>query len=109
MYGRGKAYLLGVAYTDSVLTPQVGNSFNAERQYVNGVEPSADVVMLILKNICQTTVSPFVCLATIPFAKPVGLVLSHDIDAQTSFIDSLKFADLIILFLFGLVSFLAQL
>lgn len=93
-YGRGRAYLLGVSYTDSVLVPQIGNSYNAERQYVNGVEPSADVIMLILKGIGAQAVSPLVSLATIPYARPVGLVLSHDVDAQSSFVDSLKFAAL---------------
>jgi peptidoglycan/xylan/chitin deacetylase (PgdA/CDA1 family) len=93
-YGRGRAYLLGVSYTDSVLLPQTGGSYNAERQYANGVEPSADVIMLILKSVCASVVSPFVCLSTIPYAAPVGLVLSHDVDAQSSFLDSLKFASL---------------
>jgi peptidoglycan/xylan/chitin deacetylase (PgdA/CDA1 family) len=93
-YGRGKAYLLGVTYTDSILVPQLGNSYNAERQYVNGVEPSADVIMLILKGICGQVITPLVSLATIPYARPLGLVLSHDVDAQSSFLDSLKFADL---------------
>ncbi|HUI71913.1 MAG TPA: hypothetical protein VL354_15445 [Spirochaetia bacterium] len=93
-YGRGKAYLLGLSYTDSVLLPQVGGSYNAERQYANGVEPSADVIMLILKAICEEAVSPLVSLATIPYARSIGLVLTHDVDAQTSFLDSLKFARL---------------
>jgi peptidoglycan/xylan/chitin deacetylase (PgdA/CDA1 family) len=93
-YGRGKAWFLGVTYTESVLLPQIGGSYNAERQYVNGVEPSADVIMLLLKGICQGVVSPLVTLSTIPYARPVGLVISHDVDAQSSFLDSLKFADL---------------
>jgi peptidoglycan/xylan/chitin deacetylase (PgdA/CDA1 family) len=93
-YGRGRAYLLGVSYAESVLLPQVGSSFNAERQYANGVEPSADVIMLILRAICRAHVSPLVSLATIPYARPAALVLTHDVDAQTSFRDSLKFASL---------------
>jgi len=93
-FGRGKAYLLGISYVNSVLLPQIGGSYNAERQYVNGVEPSADVVMLILKAVCAEAVSPLVSLSTVPYARPAGLVLSHDVDAQSSFLDSLKFADL---------------
>ncbi|MGA2764416.1 MAG: polysaccharide deacetylase family protein [Spirochaetia bacterium] len=93
-YGRGKAYLLGLSYAESVLLPQVGGSYNAERQYANGFEPSADVILLILKSICMAASSPAVCLATIPYARPVGLVLTHDVDAQSSFLDSLKFAEL---------------
>jgi peptidoglycan/xylan/chitin deacetylase (PgdA/CDA1 family) len=93
-YGRGKAYLLGASYTESVLLPQVGASYNAERQYVNGIEPSADSIMLLLKAIWAHTDIPSVCLATAPYALPTALVLTHDVDAQTSFVDSLKFVAL---------------
>ncbi len=93
-YGRGRAYLLGLTYTESVLQPQIGKDYEAQRRYVNSHEPSADVVMLILKAIYEANYSPFVSLSTAPYSKPTALILSHDIDAQTSFVDSLKFADL---------------
>lgn len=93
-YGRGRAYLLGMSYTDSVLLPQIGGSYNAERQYVNGFEPSADVIMLIIKGTYEAACSPSVCLSTLPYALPLALVLTHDVDAQSSFMDSLKFAAL---------------
>jgi peptidoglycan/xylan/chitin deacetylase (PgdA/CDA1 family) len=93
-YGRGTAYLLGVSYTESVLLPMIGNDFEAQRSYVNSFEPSADVIMLILKAIYESEVDPFVYLSPIPFSKHTALILSHDVDAQTSFIDSLKFAEL---------------
>jgi peptidoglycan/xylan/chitin deacetylase (PgdA/CDA1 family) len=93
-YGRGRAYLLGVSYTESVLLPQVGGSYNAERQYANGIEPSADAILLLLKAVWAGTVAPAVCLATAPYARPTALILTHDVDAQTSFVDSLKFAAL---------------
>jgi len=91
-YGRGHTYLLGLSYTESVLLPQVGDDFEAQRQYVNSIEPSADVIMLILKAIYESNYSPYVYLSTAPYAKPTALILSHDVDAQTSFVDSLKFA-----------------
>ena len=93
-YGRGHTYLLGLSYAESVLLPQMGNDFEAQRQYVNSVEPSADAIMLILKAIYESTYRPAVYLSTAPYAKPTALILSHDVDAQTSFVDSLKFADL---------------
>jgi len=93
-YGRGRAYLLGVSYTESVLLPQVGGSYNAERQYVNGIEPSADSILLLLKAIWADAAAPSVCLASIPYALATALLLTHDVDAQTSFVDSLKFAAL---------------
>jgi peptidoglycan/xylan/chitin deacetylase (PgdA/CDA1 family) len=94
VYGRGRAYLLGLSYTESVLLPQTGGSYNAERQYVNGIEPSADALLLLLKAVWANAVSPAVCLATAPYARPTALLLTHDVDAQTSFVDSLKFAGL---------------
>ncbi|HEA66465.1 MAG TPA: hypothetical protein ENI07_06560 [Desulfobacterales bacterium] len=93
-YGRGKTYLLGVTYTDTVLLPQLGKDYEAQRKYVNAFEPSADVIMLILKAIYQAHTKPFIYLSPIPFAKTTALILTHDVDAQTSFVDSLKYADL---------------
>jgi len=93
-YSRGMAYLFGISYTESVLLPQIGKDYEAQRRYVNSFEPSADVFMLILKAIYESNVSPFVYLSTIPYSKSTALILSHDVDAQTSFVDSLKYANL---------------
>lgn len=93
-YGRGTAYLLGISYFDAVMRPQIGQDYEAQRKFVNAFEPSADVVMLILKAIYQTHTRPFVIRSAIPYAGPTALILSHDVDAQTSFVDSLKFARL---------------
>ncbi|UCB45537.1 MAG: polysaccharide deacetylase family protein [Spirochaetota bacterium] len=93
-YGRGKAYLLGLSYTEAVLLPQIGGDFEAQRKYVNSVEPSADVIMLIIRAIYEAHYSPFVYLSTIPYARSTALILTHDVDAQTAFVDSLKYARL---------------
>jgi peptidoglycan/xylan/chitin deacetylase (PgdA/CDA1 family) len=93
-YGRGKAYLLGLTLTESVLLPQIGRDFEAQRKFVNGFEPSADVIMLIFKAIYEGSCDPYVYVSPIPHALRTALVLTHDVDAQTSFVDSLKFAAL---------------
>lgn len=93
-YGRGRAYLLGLSYTESVLLPQIGKDYEAQRRFANVFEPSGDVIMLILKAIYESSVSPFLYLSAVPYALPTALILSHDVDAQTSFVDSLKFAAL---------------
>lgn len=93
-YGRGKTYLIGISYIDSVMRPQIGKDYEAQRSYVNGFEPSADVIMLILRAVYETYTSPYVILSVIPYARSTALILSHDVDAQTSFADSIKFADL---------------
>jgi len=94
LYTRGKTYLFGLSYTESVLRPQIGEDYEAQRRYVNSFEPSADVIMLILKAIYESNVTPFVYLSTSPYSRSTALILSHDVDAQTSFVDSLKYADL---------------
>jgi len=92
--GKGTAYLLGMSYTESVLRPQAGASYNAERQYANGIEPSADVIMLILKAVYEAAYPVSLCTSPVPYAMTTALVLTHDVDTQTSFLDSLKFAAL---------------
>lgn len=93
-YGRGKAYLLGMSFSESVLLPQRNGDYEAQRQFVNSFEPSADVIMLILKALYQEVYSTSLVLSVIPQGRPNALILSHDVDAQTSFVDSLKFARL---------------
>lgn len=93
-YGRGRTYLLGISYIDSVMRPQIGKDYEAQRSYVNAFEPSADVIMLIVKAVYETYTSPYVILSVIPYARRTALILSHDVDAQTSFVDSIKFANL---------------
>jgi peptidoglycan/xylan/chitin deacetylase (PgdA/CDA1 family) len=93
-YGRGIAYHFGLSLAESVLLPQTGGDYEAQRSFVNTVEPSADTVMLLLKALYEAIVPQAVYLSPIPSARPTALLLSHDVDAQTSFVDSLKFAAL---------------
>jgi len=93
-YGRGTSYLLGISFTESVLIPQVGQDYEAQRSYVNTFEPSADVIMLIIKAIYENYMDIPVYISPIPQGKATALILTHDVDARTSFVDSLKFAEL---------------
>ncbi len=93
-YGRGTAYLFGLSFVESVMLPQIGDDYEAQRKYVNSFEPSSDAVMLILKAIYIHHNSRYIIKGTTPALQNPVLVLSHDVDAQTSFVDSLKYADL---------------
>ena len=93
-YGRGVTYYLGVSFEETVMLPQTGGDYEAQRLFVNSVEPSADVIMLLVKAFYQEYVPFPVCLTATPEARSTALLLSHDVDAQTSFADSLKFASL---------------
>ncbi len=93
-YGRGTAYLLGLSFVESIMLPQVGDDFEAQRKYVNSFEPSADAIMLVMKALYQHYNRKSLIIGTTPGLKNPVLVLSHDVDAQTSFVDSLKYAEL---------------
>ncbi len=93
-YGRGIAYYLGVSFEETVMLPQTGGDYEAQRLFVNSVEPSADVIMLLIKALYEGYTSSAVSISAIPRSNSTALLLSHDIDAQTSFVDSLKFASL---------------
>ena len=91
---KGKAYLLGINYTDSVLRPQIGRDFSAQRAFVNSFEPGSDVVALLLRGIYEENVKPHLYLNSAPGNKEGALILTHDLKDANSFAESIKFADL---------------
>ncbi|MDA3951506.1 MAG: polysaccharide deacetylase family protein [Spirochaeta sp.] len=93
-YGSGIAYYLGLSFVETVLLPQAGGDYEAQREFVNAVEPSADVIMLLVKAIYEEHAELPVYIGIVPQGRPTALILSHDVDAQDSFVDSLKFARL---------------
>jgi len=93
-FGKGLSYALGVSFRETVLLPQIGGDFEAQRAWANTFEPGADVFCLILKGIFEQTFEPYVYLGTIPNGERTAFLLSHDIDAQTSFKNSVDFAAL---------------
>lgn len=90
--GRGSAYLCGVGFNDVVLRSQVNRDYDAERRYVNGFEPGADVWMLILRAWYESNTSDAVRLASIPAGQSSVLLLTHDVDWENSFEPALAFA-----------------
>lgn len=93
-YGKGLAYLLGVSVDETVLLPQTGGDYEAQRSWANAFEPGADVFVLLLKGIFERTFEPYVYLSAIPDGARTAFLLSHDVDAQTSFRNSVDFAEL---------------
>ncbi len=93
-YGSGSAYALGVSLSDTVLLPHVGNDFEAQRNWINSFEPGADVFLLIMKAIYEEYTTPFIYLSAIPSGREKVLILTHDVDAQLSFVNMIKFAEL---------------
>jgi peptidoglycan/xylan/chitin deacetylase (PgdA/CDA1 family) len=92
VYGRGLAYGLGLGFKETTLIPLLTRSFEAARHWINWFEPSGDVFRLLVRGLYETTVHPFVLVHTVPDGKATALCLSHDVDAQESFHNSLVFA-----------------
>jgi peptidoglycan/xylan/chitin deacetylase (PgdA/CDA1 family) len=77
---------------ETTLIPQIAHSFEAARHFINAFEPSGDVFRLFLRGLYEDTVHPFLLVHTVPGGKKTALSLSHDVDAQESFRNSLEFA-----------------
>lgn len=93
-YGRGLAYALGLGFKETTLLPQLARSFEAARRWINSFEPSGDVFRLLLRGLYEDSVHPFLLVHTVPEGKETALVLSHDVDTQESFRNSLTFAQM---------------
>jgi hypothetical protein len=90
--GKGRAYLAGVSYHDVVLRNQVNRHLHAARHYVNNFEPGADVWMLLLRAWYESSQVEAVRLDTMPSGQRSVLLLSHDIDWESSFGPALDYA-----------------
>lgn len=90
--GRGHVYLIGVALSDVVRRNQQNRDYEAQRIYVNGFEPGADVWLLILRAWYETYSDSGIRLGTIPSGKRSALMLSHDVDWEYSLTPMLAFA-----------------
>ena len=91
-YGRGLAYALGLGFKETTLIPRLARGFEAARHWINWFEPSGDVFRLLLRGLYEDNVHPFVLVHTVPEGRDSALCLSHDVDAQVSFRNSIAFA-----------------
>lgn len=93
-YDSGQALGFGASFTQTVLQAQVGRTFEAGRDWVNSFEPSGDVIFLLLKGLYESLAEPGVYWHTVPRGLETAIVISHDVDAQDSFRNSVAFARL---------------
>lgn len=84
-YGLGKAYALGFSFRNLITMNQTNRDYNAQRIYSNGFEPTSDAIILFIKAICTETISNSVWLHTSLFDSHSTLMITHDIDATSSF------------------------
>ncbi len=92
-YGAGKAYALGVSFKNMITLPQMSKDEEAQRTWSNGFEPTSDAWILFLKGVCVDDIPHSVWLHTSPFDSKSSLMITHDIDAATSYDTMHYYAD----------------
>ncbi len=91
-YGDGQAYVLGVAWKQMTLLPQLDRDGGVERSYSNGFEPSADTVPLFVRGVYQAVLPVSVIKHTSPGDSAAALIVTHDVDSSSAFAMSGQFA-----------------
>ena len=92
-YGSGKAYLLGFSFRYMILFPQINKDCEAQRTYSNGFEPTSDAWILFIKGVCISQIPNSVWLHTSPYNSKATFIITHDIDAKTSYDTMNYYAD----------------
>jgi len=78
--GKGRIYVTGEAYFDSVLRPQNDQAIEAGRVYDNGFEPSADVPQMLVRDWYLHLVPGAVVTDPTPDGLAGALIITHDVD-----------------------------
>ncbi len=92
-FGSGHVYTFGPDFRDVLLRNQLNFDSNAQRIYSNGFEPTADIIMIILRNIVRKHLGNTVYKYTQPYKYTSSIMITHDIDSQTGMDTMLNFSD----------------
>lgn len=92
-YGAGRAIAFGV---DIGFLLAKGYNLRDEgiaESYDNRFEPLLDVFLRLLKELYRTGEPDAVTLGTVPYHRSMSVLLTHDIDASTSMVNSIQYAE----------------
>lgn len=90
--GKGAAYAFGIDLGALVLTGHNDREEGISRCYVNGFEPSLDVLLRFLKGIYLAGEGEAVTLGTVPENRSLAVMMTHDIDYGGSVQNALNYA-----------------
>ncbi len=83
-YGSGHVYTFGPDLRDIYYRGQLNFDINAQRTYSNGFEPSADVIMFIIRNAVAKHISNSVYKHSAPLNYSSCVLITHDVDSHTA-------------------------
>jgi peptidoglycan/xylan/chitin deacetylase (PgdA/CDA1 family) len=90
--GSGRAYALGIDLGELLMQAYNNREEAFGRAYVNEFEPSIDVLLRILRDIYRSGEPQAVTLGTVPFDRPLSVIISHDIDYTRSLNNAIDYA-----------------
>ncbi len=73
---------------------QTNLDYEAERSYLNDFEPTTDTFMLFLRGIHEECMQYALWKHTSPYSSKASLIISHDVDSQSSMDLMASFADM---------------
>lgn len=85
LLGKGKTYIVPVAWRDVIQRNQLNKDQKSSREYNNGFEPSSDVWALFLRSIYASSRDISVWKFTVPAGYTQLLVPTHDCDSRTAY------------------------
>jgi len=83
--GNGRAIAIGGSLIDLVIRSYLDRDFGVQKVGSNSFEPSTDMTLLFIKAAYRQYVPDGLTISTMPPGKPGALIITHDIDAQSSF------------------------
>lgn len=92
-YGIGQAYAFGLDLGSLLQMGYNNREEGVARSYVNGYEPTLDVLLRLVEGIYRNGQGNAVTLATVPWDKSLAVMITHDVDYTQSVLNSLPYAD----------------
>ncbi|OFY51601.1 MAG: hypothetical protein A2X22_14450 [Bacteroidetes bacterium GWF2_49_14] len=94
IYNHGAAYCFGLDLGLFTLITQNNLDSDYQNTYVNGFEPTLDVLYLIIKNIYLKSAKVPVYPGSVPSGKKVSVLITHDVDTKAAMKNSLLYGEL---------------
>ena len=91
-YEPGSAYALGMDIGHLLMKGYNNREEGIARSYVNGFEPTLDVLLRLIKAIYLEAEPAAVTLGTVPQGKSLSVLITHDIDYTRSIRNALTYA-----------------
>src|SRR5205085_5614022 len=92
-YEKGKAFAIGFDIGYLILKGHNGRHEEFNRSQVNDFEPTIDVLLRFIRNIYLASDKDAVIIQSVPYNKNLSVILTHNINTESSLDNALLLAD----------------